>query len=409
MSMALLRAARRALGPACLAVAAACADDRPDPVSAPSASAPDLTGQAFRLTIDTRSGHIDVATPAPAASAYGPRLSLLGREAIGLSAGDCVFSPVPSNSKLKRCTFNLAITNKLAGADLVTPATFPTPPAGTNGLLVFPYTSAALGISGGVATPTKDWDYGPINLFNDIGGCVNSKTSDCYRYELYPSPLYASDHTPPRAVGFDVDKAAQSVTAYIVVAADLGQTVTLKDEGHCGSSIHDDLGDYLIEFKAVITGRFYVVHLRAFCSFDLGALPGARVAAATLRLYQQAVVKDVGPGAEPYDFGPVIVDRLAWSGSVTPSAEDMYTRSGVVTLLEPNIGILSDDATIGVYKTLDVTAAVADDAASGRGASRFGIHFQGDATASPNGEAIFSTSVVDPAHPAELVLTYTTP
>jgi hypothetical protein len=87
--------------------------------------------------------------------------------------------------------------------------------------------------------PNSAWDNAPANFFNDFGGCVSGKTSDCYRWESFGSPLYAGETSAARTVGFDVDKAAQSVSAYIVVAADLRdnppETVTILPEGPlCG-------------------------------------------------------------------------------------------------------------------------------------------------------------------------------
>ena len=82
----------------------------------------------------------------------------------------------------------------------MTPTTFPKPPQG-EGLLVFPYTAAALGVPGGGAVPNALWDEAPINFFNDFGGCAGGKTSDCYRWERYSSPLAAGETSAARTSG----------------------------------------------------------------------------------------------------------------------------------------------------------------------------------------------------------------
>jgi hypothetical protein len=212
----------RALAAAILALAAACADDRAP--TAPDAPPPDFAAMAHKLTIDVATGRITVAgPPGPASAPGGARLafSLIGAEAVEMKASDCTFSSITGSSKQKRCTFQLTLTNKLEFTDLVTPTTFPRPPQGTTGILVFPYTAAALGVPGGAAVPSPDWDNAPRNFFNDFGSCSGGKTSDCYRWEGFDGPLYAGTTSESHTVGFDVDKNAHSVRVDIVVAADL--------------------------------------------------------------------------------------------------------------------------------------------------------------------------------------------
>src|SRR5690348_816159 len=98
--------------------AIACSDGATAP---PTAGAPDLRAQMFQLTIDGRTGHVTVAAPsaatatasASATAAGGPSFSLLGRDAIQVAAGDCVFSSIANNNKQKRCTLGLTLTNRL--------------------------------------------------------------------------------------------------------------------------------------------------------------------------------------------------------------------------------------------------------------------------------------------------------
>jgi hypothetical protein len=235
---------------ATLALATACASERtPSDPEVPAVPL-DLAGSAFRLTINTASGSVEVAPPGTAgargSTAGAPSFSILGSEAIeirGTGAGGsilCTWSSVPNNAKLRRCTFDFTVTNRLGYTDLVTPtSSFPRPPQGASGVLVLPFTAGGLGAPGSNATPTLDWDNGPSNFFNDFSGCVNGKTSDCSRWESIAAPLYAGATSEVHKVGFDVDKAAQTVTASIVVAADLRdnpvRTLTISPEGErCG-------------------------------------------------------------------------------------------------------------------------------------------------------------------------------
>ena len=208
-----------------LAAGAACSPDAPP--TGPEILAPpaDLAARAFELTIEVASGRVSVSAPVQSsqARANGPSFSLLGRDAITLHAGDCTFTTIPNNLKQKRCSLQLAIENRLRFSDLVTPTSFPRPPQGVTGLLVFPFTSGGLSTTGGVtAVPNTSWDEAPANFFNDFASCSGTgKTSDCYRWERYPSPLAGGETSAARTVGFDVDKAAQSVSVYILVAADV--------------------------------------------------------------------------------------------------------------------------------------------------------------------------------------------
>lgn len=205
---------------------AGCADSPTTPDGAgPGTGSSGLESHAFQLTIDLRSGAIDVggpaaATTAAAAGSLRPSLSLIGSDGLRMTAGGCAFTAIPNNPKMKRCTFRLELENKLGTTDLVTPTAFPRPPAGTNGILVFPLSASARGGLSTTATPSPDWDRPPINFFNDTGVCSSGGKSDCYRYEVFTSPMYARSEEV-RTVGFDVPMDATSVTAYVVVAADL--------------------------------------------------------------------------------------------------------------------------------------------------------------------------------------------
>jgi hypothetical protein len=245
----------------------------------------------------------------------------------------------------------------------VAPTTFPKPPQGIGGILVFPYTAAALGVPGSSATPDPDWDNAPANFFNDFGGCTTGKTSDCYRSETYPAPLYAGENTAPRSVGFDVDRNAQSVAVYIVVAADLRDnplqlTDLPGDPTLCGEVLNEGVvfGYVASTGDPTLGGGF---ERRGFCSFTL---PDIHLVRATLQLYQ-ASIHGTASATVYADEGPAIVDHLDYGSSLDPG-------DYLLAALQADIGTLSTDATIE-YKSLDVTPSVQDDIVNGRSASQF--------------------------------------
>jgi hypothetical protein len=205
----------------------------------PAAAIPshDLRSQAIQLTIDLTTGTMQTGRPKPAG---GASHALIGDEGIVIAGiNNLVCSPIARTSpQQKRCTFGMDLLNAFQSTDLITPKTFPRPPQGTNGVLVFPFAASSDG-SGGWAEPSPDWNLGPINMFNDFGNCSAAVKGDCYRYELIPPPFRAGTFAYDLRVGFDVPADANKVTAYIVVAADLRenapQTLLLLQENDlCG-------------------------------------------------------------------------------------------------------------------------------------------------------------------------------
>jgi hypothetical protein len=394
----------RALTVAILALAAACAPDQgPSAPESPGAP-PDLAGSAFRLTIDVASGRVEVAAPRPAAStaAAGPSFSLIGSDGVefrgtGTNGSiSCSWTSIPTNSKQKRCTFDFTLTNRLQFTDLVTPTSFPRPPQGTMGILVFPYTAAALGVPGGGATPSPDWDNAPANFFNDFGGCGGGKTSDCYRWERFTAPLYAGTTSEVHTVGFHVDKAAQSVSAYIVVAADLRdnpvQSATLTGRADLCGTWHqfDDQADP----GNLIVGAQSDDEFRGLCGFSLAVLNGKSLVSATLD------VKQRGVSGSPYDeLGNVVVDHAEYD----PFSVGDHIA---VTSLQSNIGTLSTDPELE-HKTLDVLTAVEDDLLNGRRTSQFALRFDQAHHISPVAFALFDG--VGTADEPTLVIRYRNP
>jgi hypothetical protein len=388
-----------------LALLAACADKNP---TRPGPSPPDLGLAAFRLTIDVASGRITVDGPrgaaqrAAAMAGAGASLSLVGSEAVALSATPCTWSSIAGNVNKKRCTFQLGVANRLGSTDLVTPTTFPRPPAGTAGILVFPFTAAALGVPGAGAVPSPAWDTAPVNFFNDFGGCP-AKPSDCYRSETYPSPLYGGEAAAARAVGFDVDKAAQSVSVYIVVAADLRdnppQQLTLQAT-KCATFTEFATGGRTFAAGETVeptVGTRDTQKSRGLCRFTLPALAGRFIRSATLRMYENETV------GSPYTtLGNVVVDH----------ADPNWFTSGHLgsaifsdPLLHENLGTLSTGPALE-YKTVDVTVAVRNDVANGRGTTELRMRF---VTESFSGENYVTFDGILGPNPPQLVVLHRAP
>lgn len=167
-----------------------------------------------------------------------PDFSLVGGDAVMLTTSNFAASAVGAFQPGKvRVSFDVAITNRLAGAELGGPTTFPSPPPGTTGPLLFPYDIAVATTSGGVSgggqggdvivilpggglvAPSSDWDGAPFNFFND-SGCGGN---DCYRWEEF-APIPPGTTTNVGRVGFDLDPTVGQFTARLILAADLIDT-----------------------------------------------------------------------------------------------------------------------------------------------------------------------------------------
>jgi hypothetical protein len=377
---------------AALALTSCVDGDGTSPAAPPATPPPDVARAAFVLSIDMVSGNVDLTAPSLAAADNGPSFSLVGADAVSMTATPCSFSAIPKNTKKVRCTLQLSLANRLDAVDLVTP-TVPAPPAGTNGILVFPYTAAAQTTTGGTVVPNADWDNAPVNFFNDFGGCAGGKESDCYRSETYPGPLLAGESTPERTVGFDVDKAAQRVSVYLLVAADLGRRAALADiPDRCGSAIEEEGGNTttIVPAEPVAGASLLGTLIHGLCGFDLGELPtGGRVVGAKLRLYQNKVA-----GTPYLSFGDLIVDHVDLGSDVDDADYDS-------TPLQAAIGVLSSTPALG-WKTVDVTDAVLDDLTSGRQRSEFRLRFAAEERTGGDDYANFDGP--SGANPPELVV-----
>ncbi|MGH9261923.1 MAG: hypothetical protein ACRD08_18855, partial [Acidimicrobiales bacterium] len=119
---------------------------------------PQIQSAAFIADVNLRTGRIRISEPTnnvtPSAGLVpggrpgtlgnggpgGPGRSIIAGDVIELTASNYVASTVGQFTPNKiRVSFDINITNRLAGVELITP-TFPTPPAGVSGVFLFPYT-----------------------------------------------------------------------------------------------------------------------------------------------------------------------------------------------------------------------------------------------------------------------------
>jgi hypothetical protein len=246
--------ARRVPLASCLAVvalvASACSSDKPGtgpviPGNPPHN--PEVTRAAFLAAVNLRDRTVTI-TPPSITTANGQHLrtegdhaganSLVGGDVVTLTTSNFHASAVGAFTPGKvRVTFDINVTNKLTGVQLIGPTVFPAPPAGTTGPLLFPYDIAVAVTSGGSATggqgndviitlpsygvvaPSTDWDGAPHNFFNDTG--CPAGANDCYRYEEYAGPITPGSTTTAKTVGFDIDPTVGQFTARLIIAADL--------------------------------------------------------------------------------------------------------------------------------------------------------------------------------------------
>jgi hypothetical protein len=294
-----------------LAVVAACATESPALSGPETGGAPDLTSQAFRVTLDLTNARAEVESPRSAsASSVGgikPSLSLIGAEGVKVFARNLTCAPIPKNREQKRCRFDLSLSNLFRETDLMTPTTFPKPPEGVDGVLLFPLSATVTGGGGGPVVPSPEWDGAPVNFFNDFGSCPGGSKTDCLRYETIPSPFYANTGSPERAVGFDVPIGATAITTYVVVAADLRENPFRTFHSPpildlCGSVTGEGVvGDMLTR---LITGSVSSSVYRGFCTFN-GLPSNVIIHSATLRVN---IIEGfhAEPGAEYLDYGSAL-------------------------------------------------------------------------------------------------------
>jgi len=166
-----------------------------------------------------------------------PNFSILAGDAVQLTTANYSASAVGAFTPGKiRVSFDVFITNRLSTVQLITP-TFPVPPAGTNGIILFPFETNVTVTSGGTSVggdgteiiidqpntgqvaSSIDWDGTPFNFFNDTGCPAGS--NDCYRHQVFAQPLGGGSTSEAQRVGFDIDPTVATFRARLIVAADL--------------------------------------------------------------------------------------------------------------------------------------------------------------------------------------------
>jgi hypothetical protein len=166
-----------------------------------------------------------------------PDLSILAGDVVEINTVDGTFSTSEVGAfipNLVRTTFNVTVRNKLSAVNIITP-TFPAPPAGTDGIILFPFqivvTETPGGGSGGTndvvvelpnagaVAPSIDWDLAPFNFFNDAGCPAGAK--DCYRSEVFAQPLLGGATSAGRQVGFDHEPTVLQFRVRMILAGDL--------------------------------------------------------------------------------------------------------------------------------------------------------------------------------------------
>jgi hypothetical protein len=228
-------------------------------------SNPQLKRAAFVMDVDMRTRQVKITAPTTtlnslshgatgsrglsANSADNPigSQSIVAGDVVNLTTSNFSASPVGQFTPGKvRVKFDVNITNRLASVQLITP-TFPTPPAGVIGVLLFPFSTNVTTTTGGTSTggdgttiiidlpnygqvaPSTDWDGdgtpgsgAPFNFFNDAA--CGPSDNDCYRWSAFASPLAAGATSGNRTVGFDIDPTVANFRARLIVAADLANS-----------------------------------------------------------------------------------------------------------------------------------------------------------------------------------------
>lgn len=236
--------------------AAACSDSEEStvaPLIPPTPPAnPEIVSAGWTFDVLGNDGQIIVTPPTqgydPAilgdyfgVEAGSPDLSILAGDVVEVLAdgSTLAFSGVGDFIPgYRRATFEVAVRNRLAGVNLIAP-TFPTPPAGTTGPILFPFETVLInvdneGVTGGQGdgtiviveapntgqvAPSVNWDGAPFNFFNDDGCPVDA--NDCYRYEEFGGSILGGQTSAFQEVGFDLEATVNEFRFRGIIAADL--------------------------------------------------------------------------------------------------------------------------------------------------------------------------------------------
>lgn len=210
----------------------------------------------------------------------GPDLSIVTGDVVELTTANYQSSVVGAFEPGKvRVSFDVNVTNKISSIELITP-TFPQPPAGTSGILLFPFSTNVVTSSGGTSVggdgtevlveqpsygavrPSIDWDGAPFNFFNDDASCSGTSgggsaggspndpntpapapdsNSDCYRFQAFVAPLLGGATSEGQRVGFDIDPTVGSFRARLIVAADIRAGSGTPSTGSIAGTVSSNL------------------------------------------------------------------------------------------------------------------------------------------------------------------------
>lgn len=304
-----------------------------------------VRGSAF--VIDVSRGRRAVRVTPPRTSLTSARLapdsgatmaSLLGGDVVDLVATNyqagALGATVPNKILV---TFDLQVVNKLTQHGLRLP-TWPTPPVGAAGPLLFPFeigvtaTSGGLAVTGGnevvVTNPQRgavivsnDWDGNgspgsgaPHDFFNDTA--CPAVSNDCFRYEEY-GPMGPGGSSTARRVGFLVDPTVGDFRVKMILAADLeGSSGTVT--GSVTGSVISSLGGGIVGAQVDLAGGWSTSTV-AGGSFTLaGVLPGVRT---------------------------LTVGNLP-AGCTPPAAQPVTISAGLVTPVQVVVACVAPNATI---------------------------------------------------------------
>lgn len=209
---------------------------------------PEIVSAAWVADVNRLTGEVSITAPT---SGYDPSIlsdffgleaghpdfSILAGDVVNILAQNPSFSAVGAfDPGLMRTSFEIAIQNQLSVINLITP-TFPIPPAGAAGPLVFPFevvvTTTPGGVTGGNGdgtdvivelpnqgniAPSVDFDGAPFNFFNDAA--CDATSNDCYRFEEF-APVPGGATSAYSVVGFDHEPTVSQFRARMIVAADI--------------------------------------------------------------------------------------------------------------------------------------------------------------------------------------------
>ncbi len=352
---------------------------------------PQIRGAAFVFDVDRNSGRVKIT--APNGGAISARLdgnggiSLDGTPNTSILAGDVVelttsglTSTTVGCAATKVCvSFQVSITNRLTGVELITP-TWPTPPAGATGPLLFPFSSVTTTTTGGSSTsgdgteiivetpsfgaiaPNGDWDNAPHSFFNDTDCNATVPTgapTDCYRSEPYPT-IPAAGTTTSRTVGFTVDPTVSRFRIRALLVADLRSAVIAY--GSVGGTVSSAaLGGPVAGVTVSVGSRSAISDAAGAYQID-SVVVGSRTATVTAGLPAGCSATSVGvvvsigaTSTANFPLAGCTVPTGTVTGSILDSRGAGFNLPGIGVIITPNGGAAQPAALTGATGAFSAT------------------------------------------------------